>query len=250
MWDAQRIRGAIDARIAEEQARQKAGQSSTPPRSSSAPRRSSSRNLSPSKRPARSKDGDNSKTAPAGKGPDPSEFDPEFVIGEEDEQPSRVGTPRPKEKAQSAEPATENGNEEKEVEPAAEADEKKDKEPELPPEVQTRLRKLDKLEPKYSGEYSSEPLMDKAKLGGRTAPVVPHRTRPNRRNRNFRVLFARVHAFDIDQRLFSLCRILGSTDCEERHADGGAQEGLKGARWAQQEAGGVGEACEGSIRGS
>ncbi|KAH7400809.1 hypothetical protein DE146DRAFT_476239 [Phaeosphaeria sp. MPI-PUGE-AT-0046c] len=139
----QRIRGAIDARIAEEQAKQQ------PSRSNSTARRSSSRNLSPSKRTARSKDGDNSKTAPTGKGPDPSEFDPEFVIGDEDEQPSRVGTPRPKEKAPTAEGAVENDGE-KDDGKVAEAQEKPDKAPEIPPEVQVRLRKLDKLEPKYT----------------------------------------------------------------------------------------------------
>jgi hypothetical protein len=108
--------------------------------------------LSPSKRTSRSKDGDSSKAAPTGKGPDPSEFDPEFVIGDEDEQPSRAGTPRPKEKAPTTEGASENGSEKKEDDKEAEGDEKPDKAPEIPPEVQTRLRKLDKLEPKYTGK--------------------------------------------------------------------------------------------------
>jgi hypothetical protein len=147
----QRIRGAIDARIAEEQARQKSSQQTTPSRSNSAPRRSTSRNLSPSKRPSRSKDGDG-KAAPAGKGPDPSEFDPEFVIGEEDDQPSRASTPRPKEKAQPVEPSTNiNGDDKNENEQPVEAEEKPERVPEIPPEIQTRLRKLDKLEPKYAG---------------------------------------------------------------------------------------------------
>lgn len=75
-------------------------------------------------------------------------------MGEEDEQPSRVGTPQPKEKVPSAEPATENGDEKQEDEKATEADEKQDKAPEIPAEVQTRLRRLDKLEPKYTGAYS------------------------------------------------------------------------------------------------
>lgn len=150
---SQRLKGAIDARIAEEQQRQKATQPTTPSRSNSAPRRSSSRNLSPSTRTARGKDADSSKTAPAGKGPDPSEFDPEFVIGEEEDQPSRAGTPRPKEKAQPTEAGAENG-EAKEETPTADSDEKPDKTPEIPPEVQQRLRKLDKLEPKYTGAWS------------------------------------------------------------------------------------------------
>ena len=150
----QRIRGAIDARIAEEQARQKATSPSGTPRSSSTTRRSNSRNLSPSKRTARSKDGDSSKAAPAGKGPDPSEFDPEFVGGEEDDPPSRAGTPRPKEKAQPAEVNAENGDGKKEEEegPTAEVEVKPEQPPELPREIQLRLRRLDKLDPKYTGE--------------------------------------------------------------------------------------------------
>jgi hypothetical protein len=158
---SQRIRGAIDARIAEEQAKQRTTPS-VPPRAGAARQRSTSRNLSPSKRTARSKDAD-SKAAPTGKGPDPSEFDPEFVIGEEDDQPSRSGTPKPKEKAPAAEATAEatagDGSEEK-TEPdgqAAEGEDKSDKKdstekaPEIPAEVKTRLRRLDKLEPKYSG---------------------------------------------------------------------------------------------------
>ncbi|KAH7077494.1 hypothetical protein BKA63DRAFT_564080 [Paraphoma chrysanthemicola] len=147
----QRIRGAIDARIAEEQAKQRTTPS-TPSRSNSTPRRSSSRNLSPSKRTAKSKDGDTSKAAPTGKGPDPSEFDPEFVIGDETEAPSRSVTPRPKEKAQPEEGATENGGDKKDDEKDTKAEEKQEQVPEIPPEIQLRLRKLDKLEPKYTGK--------------------------------------------------------------------------------------------------
>ena len=136
----------------------------TSPRSKTA-RRSNSRNLSPSKRPTRPRDGDNSKAAPAGKGPDPSEFDPEFVIGEDDDQPSRAATPRPKEKAPAADAVGENGDEKKEDSQAAqgegeaEAPEKAEQPPEIPPEVKLRLRRLDKLEPKYTGKwYSGLPL--------------------------------------------------------------------------------------------
>jgi hypothetical protein len=154
---SQRIRGAIDARIAEEQAKQRTTPS-VPPRAGAARQRSTSRNLSPSKRSAKPKDAD-SKAAPTGKGPDPSEFDPEFVIGEEDDQPSRSGTPKPKDKAPAAEATAGDGSEEK-TEPdgqAAEGEDKSDKKddtekaPEIPAEVKMRLRRLDKLEPKYSG---------------------------------------------------------------------------------------------------
>jgi hypothetical protein len=159
---SQRIRGAIDARIAEEQAKQRTTPS-VPPRSGAARTRSTSRNLSPSKRTAKSKDAD-SKAAPTGKGPDPSEFDPEFVIGEEDEQPSRSGTPKPKEKAPAAEGAADEGSDEKKESEAqttgedkpdtADTTEKAEKAPEVPAEVKTRLRRLDKLEPKYFGVYA------------------------------------------------------------------------------------------------
>jgi hypothetical protein len=147
----QRIKGALDARIAEEQAKQRASAQASPSRSGSVPKRSNSRNLSPSKRPLKGKDGDSpGRAAPTGKGPDPSEFDPEFVIGEEDEQPNSSGTPRPKEKTEggeTAETAEDNGKED-----AKAAEEKAQSALEMPPETKARLRKLDKLEPKYTGQ--------------------------------------------------------------------------------------------------
>lgn len=178
----QRLRGAIDARIAEEQARQKATQPTTPSRSGSSARRSNSRNLSPATRAARSKDGDSSKAAPAGKGPDPSEFDPEFVIGEEDDQPTPVATAQPKEEAPPADAGTENGegNKDEEAVPAK-VEEKPEQPPEIPPEIKQRLRRLDKLEPKYTGAFSIQRHMDlywmrQANPICRTTSVVPHRT--------------------------------------------------------------------------
>lgn len=149
-----RFKGAIDARIAEEQAKQRAAAQQSPSRPGSTPRRSSSRNLSPSKRAGRSKDADNGKAASTGKGPDPSEFDPEFVIGEDDDQPSRTGTPRPKEKGETADTASSAGKEKEGEGQDASTDEKANSPTEIPPEVQVRLRKLDKLEPKYSGMWS------------------------------------------------------------------------------------------------
>ncbi|KAF2872044.1 hypothetical protein BDV95DRAFT_33316 [Massariosphaeria phaeospora] len=150
----QRFKGVLDARIAEvaeETAKQRSSASTSPARSASTPRRSSSRNLSPSKRPAKSKDADNgSKAAPVGKGPDPSEFDPEFVIGEEDDQSNRSGTPQPKEKADMADNTASDGQEKAEDGQAATADGKASTPPKIPADVQVRLRKLDKLEPKYS----------------------------------------------------------------------------------------------------
>lgn len=145
----QRLRGAIDQRIADEQARQRATQQTPPARSSSLQRRSHSRTLSSATRTAspRDGDGDGSGSTPAPKGPDPSEFDPEFVIGDEHDMPSRTVTPRPHEKAPPAEAPTRNGEEP----PSAAAGTEVEGPLEIPPHIQTRLRKLDKLEPKYTG---------------------------------------------------------------------------------------------------
>lgn len=71
------------------------------------------------------------------------------MIGEDDDQPSRAGTPRPKEKADVSDS---NAKEKTEDGKAAATEEKVGSPPEISPEVQTRLRKLEKLEPKYSGE--------------------------------------------------------------------------------------------------
>lgn len=87
---------------------------------------------------------------PTGKGPDPAEFDPEFVIGEEDDENSRAGTPRPKEKAEAGESPTGNGKEGAE-------NPKDTSPPALSPEIRARLRRLEKLEPKYTGKSSVYP---------------------------------------------------------------------------------------------
>lgn len=152
----QRIKGALDARIAEEQARQRASGSAARPRSGSTPKRSNSRNLSPSKRPA---NGESPSKAATGKGIDPAEF----VIGDDEDQPSRTATPRPKEQAEGAEAsvsddkAGKNGEAEKETKDGEEQGEPAEKQPpapEMSPETKARLRKLDKMEPKYSGEWT------------------------------------------------------------------------------------------------
>lgn len=150
----QRFKGALDARIAEEQAKQRASAQASRSRSGSTPKRSSSRNLSPSKRPLKGKDAESLGKAPAGRGPDPSEFDPEFVIGEDDEQPSRSGTPRPREKVTDG-PDAAGTSEDKRDEEEGKTEPAEDKPtpiPDLSPETKARLRKLDKLEPKYSGQ--------------------------------------------------------------------------------------------------
>ena len=96
----QRLLGAIDARVAEEQARQKAAQeglsrssstrrnvTGTPTRTSSRARRESSNNNSASTSV--------SATTTPPRGPDPTEFEPEFVIDDDDGvSSSGVSTPR------------------------------------------------------------------------------------------------------------------------------------------------------------
>ena len=91
------------------------------------------------------------------RGPDPAEFDPEFVVGDEDV-PSRAGTPRP---TQSKSEVNMEGESVKEKAIAADANgglgegELKDGVgsvvPELPTNVRVKLRKLEKLESRYQG---------------------------------------------------------------------------------------------------
>lgn len=111
----------------------------------------------------------------AGKGPDPAEFEPEFVIGDgEDEDGStRVGTPAPgsvqegrgdlegtrngdgpkdEQGKQDEEEASERKHDnDGEVGDSAKGDGEGDK-IELPANVTQRLKKLERLEPKYSGK--------------------------------------------------------------------------------------------------
>lgn len=151
----QRLKGAIDSRIAEEQARQKSAAAAGTPvsRSASTIRRSTSRTESPSSRPRRKPKDNEVSTA---RGPDPSEFENAFVIEDESEEPSRVGSPAIGEEK----PATmAEGNATAKAEASGESSEKttekavgaSPKAPELSPEVRTKLRKLEKLESKYQG---------------------------------------------------------------------------------------------------
>lgn len=90
------------------------------------------------------------------KGPDPSEFEGAFVIEDDSEEPSRVGTP--------AVPDTMSETRAGEITTTlsgaeiSEAPEGKNEDPgpkplpvELPADVRARLRKLDKLESRYQG---------------------------------------------------------------------------------------------------
>ena len=128
----------------------------SPSRSTAGARKVASRNLSPSKRAA--VQGSRGRQEEVGKGPDPADFEPEFVI--DDEEPSRSGTPRP----------STNGNEKEMTEFGAatapniseDGQEKQEKESEtqaqtfeLPTDVRVKLRKLDKLEGRYQGMESA-----------------------------------------------------------------------------------------------
>ncbi|KAF7713966.1 Uncharacterized protein PECH_000755, partial [Penicillium ucsense] len=157
----QRLRDAIDSRIAEEQARQKTAQDNLSRSGSS--RRPLNNNSSPG-RPSRPR----RNTGTPVRGPDPKEFEGEFAIGE-DEDSSRAATPRletpedPSEKATKpteTEPGEDDGEKGKAKLPVAESSGKDlapagEKTPsaqdklELPVEVKAKLRRLDKLEGRY-----------------------------------------------------------------------------------------------------
>jgi hypothetical protein len=149
-----RLKGAIDSRIAEEQARQKAITPAPVSRSASTVRRSTSRTDSPSAKPRRPRPKEDGTTA---RGPDPSEFEAAFVIEDDSEEPSRVGTPAiaedkgatmpegnaPSESVASGEGSERGTEKATDMSPKGPAD--------LPIEVRTKLRKLEKLESKYQG---------------------------------------------------------------------------------------------------
>ncbi|CRG88635.1 Golgin IMH1 [Talaromyces islandicus] len=135
----QRLRGAIDARIAEEQARQKAAQDGTS--RSNLGRRPSARTTRPR----------SSSTLPT-RSPDPTEF--EFPIVD-DEGPSRSATPRQEAPSTQDPPPSEETESEKQPadsadkETAPEGEPKPAPTPELPADVRAKLRRLDKIDSKY-----------------------------------------------------------------------------------------------------
>ena len=145
---SQRLRDAIDSRIAEEQARQKSAQDNIE-RSNSA-RRPPGRNQS--SRPRRN-------TGTPVRGPDPKEFEGEFTIG--DDESIRSGTPRADTPEAASEVSASNEGESQMAEgKPAETPEKETGETEpkeapavLPPDVRAKLRRLDKLESRYHGMY-------------------------------------------------------------------------------------------------
>ena len=149
----QRLKGAIDSRIAEEQARQRAAvQSTSPSRSgSTSARRSLSRNLSPSKRPRQSRKPD----LPTEKGPDPNDFDSDFAAGDESANGGMSNHDVPERNTNTEGQNSEEGGLSgavNETGSAMDNDEaKKPAQPsgELSTEVRVKLRKLERLENKY-----------------------------------------------------------------------------------------------------
>lgn len=136
----------VDAQIEKETARQRQDIQGSP----RARPRAGSRPLSPSRRPRR--DGQTTgRSTPLEKTLDPADFDQDFVIGDS-EQPTRVGTPVPKANGDGPSvPPKENG-------PGAQGSGDKPegreaggavKYADLPSDIQLRLKKLDRLEPRY-----------------------------------------------------------------------------------------------------
>ena len=151
----QRLKGAIDSRIAEEQARQRGSQESLS-RSNSRTQRSSSRTVPLNRRTIRSEERESENGKPLTKGPDPLEFEPEFII-DGDSTPSRSNTPRPSQGLGSdaaANGAPAEAPPEHNIKVSQEEDGEKDapaSSAELPTDVRVKLRKLEKLESKYHG---------------------------------------------------------------------------------------------------
>jgi chromosome segregation ATPase len=148
----QRLKGAIDSRIAEEQARQRtAVQSASPSRTGSdAGRRSLSRNLSPSKRPRPREKAD----LPAEKGPDPSEFDSDFAAGSDTagndfskKDASEQNVEARKTDSEGAPPGT--GETKMNMENGEVTTTPAQRNGELPTDVRVKLRKLERVEGRY-----------------------------------------------------------------------------------------------------
>lgn len=157
---SKRLKGAIDSRIAEEQAKIKAAPAS-PARSASTAKRT---------RPKPKVEDDGSR------GPDPSTF----VIEDESEPPSRIGTPAPTEGGKKETATAESAAPKTMAEGAAErnGDAPSGAVVELPPEVKAKLRKLEKLEFRYQGSKANASPKYRLLMLRRSAAFIPYRTCP------------------------------------------------------------------------
>lgn len=171
----QRIKGAIDRTIAEEQARQIAADAAASPRASSSVSRSAS-SASTARKPRPKKPSqDVGKDADNGAAnTDPAVFEAAFVI--DDEEPSRSGTPQPSTASEKSPVDGESKNVAEDGEKGDTGSGNTTKDPEkngdnegrnsegdkpvpppkttaadLPPDIRAKLRKLDKLEKTYPG---------------------------------------------------------------------------------------------------
>ncbi|EHK96363.1 putative Golgin IMH1 [Glarea lozoyensis 74030] len=154
-----RLKGAIDSRIAEEQARQKtvAGSSAPVSRSNSTAKQPSSRTASPSTgtrpRRAKPKDGD---ASPA-RGPDPSEFEDGAFVIEDEAEDVAAGAAIDGEKIVTAEADTtrevqrSNGEGENVPEKVTQS---RPHVTELPADVRAKLQRLENLQSKYKGSVA------------------------------------------------------------------------------------------------
>ncbi len=154
-------------------------------------RRSSSNARSPANR-ARKREGeaDSKPTFPNGKAPDPNEFEPEFIIGE-DEAPSRTATPvahkEEADKSGTGEQEEDDGVEDKKGGEAQEAEGEKAEParddraapPQIPLEVRKRLLRLEKLEPKYQGATQSISWFDRGGTADRNTCIRASAFIPN-----------------------------------------------------------------------
>lgn len=164
----QSLKGAIDSRIAEEQARQKA--TTTPiSRSSSSAKRASSRTESPAQKPRRPRPKDD---GTAGRGPDPSEFENAFVVDDEEEPAKSTMEPAAVMADNNGTEASGSGDPEK----GGESADTPPKAPELPTEVRAKLRKLEKLESRYQGRVLSRIGDIRSNSTRRTLEILPDST--------------------------------------------------------------------------
>ncbi|OJD22617.1 hypothetical protein ACJ73_06031 [Blastomyces percursus] len=148
----QRIKGAIDSRIAEEQARQKAAQeSSSLSRSNSNIRQPHTRAASRSARLKR----ENIVTT---KTPDPAEFDVDFVVGDDDSSTRTSTSIQMPEAGRDGNAGTavdqegcQGRTKERDIDPTRRSDTPPEEpaQMELPTAVRMRLRRLDKIEGRY-----------------------------------------------------------------------------------------------------
>ncbi|KAK1641450.1 hypothetical protein BDP81DRAFT_133571 [Colletotrichum phormii] len=168
----QRLKGAIDRTIAEEQARQEQARQRIEPGGTGTPRRSDSTsrsNQSPARRPRPKKAAADAGAKDDGgspSNPDPAVFEAAFAL-DDSEEPSRAGTPKPaadkdgnmdKSEENVKDKAEEGQNGDKEQEKGAEGAAAAAAPPaaaELSPEVKMKLRKLEKLEKTYPGVYTT-----------------------------------------------------------------------------------------------